>query len=114
MLHMQNPSFQSPLPQRPDASAAAAPLPALFVSHGSPQFALDVGTSGPALTAWGQRLRVAHPGLKGVVMMSPHWMSRQPQVLSGAQPATWHDFGGFEAALYQLQYPAPGHPGLVR
>jgi 4,5-DOPA dioxygenase extradiol len=47
-------------------------------------------------------------------MMSPHWMSRQPQVLSGAQPATWHDFGGFEAALYQLQYPAPGHPGLAR
>jgi 4,5-DOPA dioxygenase extradiol len=111
MSFTQTPSF---LLQQPAAPAAAAPMPALFVSHGSPQFARDVGTSGPALTAWGQRLRQAHPGLKGVVMMSPHWMSRVPQVMSGAQPATWHDFGGFEEALYQLRYPAPGHPGLAR
>jgi 4,5-DOPA dioxygenase extradiol len=53
--------------------------------------------------------------LRGVVVMSPHWMAAiTPQVMAGAQPATWHDFGGFPPALYQLQYPAPGAPALAQ
>ena len=89
-------------------------LPALFVSHGAPLFALDAGTTGPALTQWGAALRAQHPGLRGVVIMSPHWMARTPQVMTGPAPATWHDFGGFPSALYQLQYPAPGAPALAQ
>jgi 4,5-DOPA dioxygenase extradiol len=30
-------------------------LPALFISHGAPLFAIDAGESGPALTRLGQR-----------------------------------------------------------
>ncbi|NMM87004.1 dioxygenase [Rhodococcus sp. SRB_17] len=89
------------------------PIPALYVSHGAPLFAIDAGETGPALTRWGQGLRARFPDLRGVVIMSPHWMARTPQVMTGAQPATWHDFGGFPPALYQLQYPAPGSPALA-
>lgn len=92
-------------------------LPALFVSHGAPLFALEAGTSGPALHAWAQTLTQGLPPaqpLRGVVVMSPHWMARSPAVMTTAQPSTWHDFGGFPAALYQLQYPAPGHPALAQ
>lgn len=92
---------------------SANALPSLFVSHGSPMLAVDPGHTGPALAQWGAALRQAHPGLRGVVMMSPHWMSRGLRVMTHPQPATWHDFGGFPEALYQLQYPAPGHPGLA-
>ena len=90
------------------------PVPALFVSHGSPMFALDAGTTGPALTQWGTTLRAQYPGLRGVVIMSPHWMARSVQVMTGPQPATWHDFDGFPPALYTLQYPAAGAPALAQ
>ena len=100
----------------PVASHAASPtvVPALYVSHGAPLFAVDAGETGPALTRWGQGLRAQFPVLRGVVIMSPHWMARTPQVMTSAQPATWHDFGGFPPALYQLQYPAPGAPALAQ
>lgn len=90
---------------------ASPAAPALFVSHGSPMFALEPGTTGPALQAFGQAVR---DRVRGVVVMSPHWMSRSPVVMSTAQPATWHDFGGFPEPLYQLQYPAAGDPALAQ
>jgi 4,5-DOPA dioxygenase extradiol len=90
------------------------PLPVLFVSHGSPMFALESGETGPALTQWGKTLRAQYPQLRGVVIMSPHWMAPGVQVMSNPTPATWHDFGGFPPALYQLQYPAKGDPALAQ
>lgn len=93
----------------PVASHAASPtvVPALYVARRALLFAVDAGETGPALTRWGQGLRAQFPALRGVVIMSPHWMARTPQVMTGPQPATWHDFGGFPPALYQLQYPRP-------
>jgi 4,5-DOPA dioxygenase extradiol len=92
----------------------SASLPALFVSHGAPLFAIEAGTTGPALGRWGQTLRERFPQVRGVVIMSPHWMARAPAVMTGAAPATWHDFGGFPPALYELQYPASGSPALAQ
>jgi 4,5-DOPA dioxygenase extradiol len=91
--------------------STASLLPTLFVSHGAPLFALDAGTTGPALRNWAQALQDAAP-VKGVVILSPHWMARGPAVMTTPKPETWHDFGGFPAALYELQYPAPGSPEL--
>lgn len=90
--------------------AATAAMPALFVSHGSPMFALEHGSTAPALRAWAASLP-AKP--RGIVLMSPHWMARSVQVMTQAQPPTWHDFGGFDPALYDMQYPAPGSPALA-
>lgn len=88
-------------------------LPSLFVSHGAPLFALEAGSSGPALRQWGEAVLEQGP-LRAVVIMSAHWMARSPSVMTTPQPQTWHDFGGFPAALYQLQYPAPGSPAIAQ
>jgi 4,5-DOPA dioxygenase extradiol len=88
-----------------------SPMPVLFVSHGSPMFALEHGSTAPALHAWAQAL--PHKP-RGIVILSPHWMARTAMVMTGAAPPTWHDFGGFPAPLYQLQYPAKGDPVLAQ
>jgi 4,5-DOPA dioxygenase extradiol len=83
--------------------------PVLFVSHGAPTFAIEPGRLGPQLTAAGERL----PRPKAVLVVSPHWMTRGVRVATTARPATVHDFGGFDPALYRIEYPAPGHPALA-
>ena len=84
--------------------------PALFISHGSPMFALQPGLLGPKLHAIGQSLR----DITDVLVVSPHWQTRGVRVGTSAAPDTIHDFGGFPALLYQLQYPAPGAPALAQ
>ena len=96
------------------SSVSNTRTPALFVSHGSPMFAVEPGETGPALRSWGQALRQKFPDLKGVVVLSPHWMSQGLEVMSNEQPETWHDFGGFPQVLYTLRYPAPGAPLLAQ
>lgn len=83
--------------------------PVFFISHGAPTFALEPGQLGANLRALGQQLT----GVKAVLVVSPHWQTRALQVLTTPKPETVHDFGGFPAALYQLQYPAPGQPALA-
>ena len=81
--------------------------PALFISHGAPLFAVSPSTSGPALTAYGKQLLAEHE-IKGMVIVSPHWMTEGLAVMRNAKPETYHDFGGFPPALYALQYPVSG------
>ena len=83
--------------------------PVLFVSHGAPTFALEPGLLGPRLTAVGRAL----PRPRAVLVVSPHWMTRGVRVSTSDKPATVHDFGGFDPALYRLDYPAPGAPGIA-
>lgn len=84
-------------------------LPSLFISHGSPMLALQPGASGPALACLAEQLRKP----RAIVVVSAHWESRELWVGSAAKPDTWHDFRGFPAELYQVQYPAPGEPQLA-
>lgn len=95
---------------RPTVEPMNAPSPVLFVPHGSPMFALEPGEAGAALVA----LAGALPQPRAVVVLSPHWETQVPTVSAGTAPETIHDFGGFDARLYEIQYPAKGSPEVAQ
>ena len=84
-------------------------LPALFLSHGSPMLAIEASAAGCFLDGLGDAL----PRPRAIVVASAHFTTDRPMLGGHPQPHTVHDFGGFPEPLYQLQYPAPGLPGLA-
>lgn len=63
--------------------------------------------------AWA-KVGAAIPRPSAILCISAHWFVPETGVTVSTAPRTIHDFGGFPAPLYQVQYPAPGDPGLAR
>jgi len=85
-------------------------MPTLFIGHGNPMNAIQDTVWSRAWSALGRQL--PRPGL--VLSVSAHWYLPGTAVTAMARPRTIHDFGGFPAPLYDVQYPAPGDPALAR
>jgi 4,5-DOPA dioxygenase extradiol len=81
-------------------------MPVLFVGHGSPMNAIEQNQFTETLAGLASKL----PRPKAVCVVSAHWVTRGAEVLAVAKPRTIHDFYGFPAPLYQVEYRAPGAP----
>lgn len=90
-------------------ATAIAPI---FLSHGSPEMALHPGAAGHFMQALGRHLQHASRP-RAILALSAHSLARRPTLLVAQRQHPVYDFGGFDPALYQLRYDAPGAPELA-
>ena len=91
--------------------------PALFIPHGAgPCFFMDWNPP----DAWDHTaafLRSIPESLpakpKAILLVSGHWLEDEATVGSHPQPSLIHDYRGFPAHTYALEYPAAGDPALA-
>lgn len=88
---------------------ADGPMPALYLSHGSPALFEDAVWMGE-LFGWSQAL----PKPTAILIVSAHWESA-PLSLSASGPATplVHGFGGFAERYFRMTYETPDAGALA-
>lgn len=81
----------------------------LFISHGAPDLVLANTQATQFLKDYGADL----PKPDGIVMVSAHFETQVPTVVSDPAPEMIYDFRGFDPKLQTLVYPAQGSPQLA-
>lgn len=85
-------------------------MPVVFIGHGSPMNGIAHNAFSDSWAKLGKELPVP----EAILVISAHWLSRGTKITAMDFPETIHDFGGFPAELFQVQYAAPGSPQLAK
>lgn len=92
------------------ASSSSQNMPAIFVSHGSPDTA--IADTAAARFLRGAASNIGQPA--AIVVVTAHFeLDDLVGVTADAAPDMIYDFGGFSPELSKIVYPAPGHPQLA-
>jgi aromatic ring-opening dioxygenase catalytic subunit (LigB family) len=89
-------------------------MPSYFLSHGGGPWPYMTGHFRDLFRSLEQSLTELPGQLprvpKALLVVTAHWEEKTLAISCSAQPGMLHDYYGFPEHLYNLSYPAPGHP----
>jgi 4,5-DOPA dioxygenase extradiol len=88
-----------------------APMPGVFVGHGTPFSAIDPNV----WTAQWEQIGASLPRPHAILAISAHWLTRGASLVTASpRPPMNYDISGFPREIYEYRYPAPGSPAVAQ
>lgn len=85
----------------------------VYLSHGGGPLPLLGHAEHRDMVTFLQNLASSLPSPKNIVVISAHWERHDIGISGAALPGVEHDYYGFPAPAYDIDYPAPGQPELA-
>lgn len=92
-------------------SQALAPV--LFLPHGGGPLPVLGDKGHEEMVSFLKEIAIELGEPSAILVISAHWEEKQATITSNSQPGIVHDYYGFPAAAYEIQYAAPGNPALA-
>jgi aromatic ring-opening dioxygenase catalytic subunit (LigB family) len=86
---------------------------ALFLSHGGGPLPVLGDPTHEEMVDGLRSIAAAIDRPEAIIVVSAHWEEAVATITAAERPQIIYDYYGFPPASYEIQYPAPGHPGLA-